>query len=264
MLYAELIADNPRCELVLLHVVPPIPAYGYSDVETVQIDVTAEILTQARVRLENFGDESLKGFVVRRVVLPGDPALKIVKFASEEKIDLIVMPTHGYGPFRRFLLGSVTAKVLHDAVCPVCTGPHMEESLAQRPGKIERVLCGIDLGPDSLAVLQLAGTLARDKGADLTVVHVIPPSKSTGESGWDAKIANNARERISELEEDLGITCDIVIKAGDTAQAIRTVAEDSTTDFLVIGRGHAAGMVGRLRANAYAIIRESPCPVIAI
>ncbi len=38
------------------------------------------------------------------------------------------MPTHGYGPFRRFILGSVTAKVLHDADCPVWTGVHLEEA----------------------------------------------------------------------------------------------------------------------------------------
>jgi nucleotide-binding universal stress UspA family protein len=264
MLYAERLANDPRSELVLLHVVAPIPAYGYSDVETVQIDVTAEILTQAKAQLETFGDESLKGFAVRRVVLPGDPAQGIVKFASDGKIDLIVMPTHGYGPFRRFLLGSVTAKVLHDAGCPVCTGPHMEQSLAHPPGKIERVLCGIDLGSESLAVLQRASSFARDNGADLTVVHVIHPITKNNESEWNPELANEARERISELEEDLGITGEIVIKVGETPQAIRTVAEDSAADFLVIGRGHAAGVVGRLRTNAYTIIRESPCPVIAI
>jgi hypothetical protein len=35
-------------------------------------------------------------------------------------------------------------------------------------------------------------------------------------------------------------------------------------DLLVIGRGSAAGMFGRLRTNAYAIIRQSPCPVVSV
>jgi len=39
-----------------------------------------------------------------------------------------MMPTHGLGGFRRFLLGSVTAKVLHDADCPVWTGVHLERA----------------------------------------------------------------------------------------------------------------------------------------
>jgi hypothetical protein len=64
----------------------------------------------------------------KRVVLEGDPARQIVDYAHEEKVDLIVMPTHGYGPFRQFILGSITAKVLHDADCPVWTGVHLEEA----------------------------------------------------------------------------------------------------------------------------------------
>jgi hypothetical protein len=51
---------------------------------------------------------------------------RIVEFAHNNNITLIAMPTHGYGLFRRFLLGSVTAKVLHDADCPIWTGVHME------------------------------------------------------------------------------------------------------------------------------------------
>ena len=36
------------------------------------------------------------------------------------------MPTHGLGKLRRFILGSVTAKVLHDLEAPVLTGAHVE------------------------------------------------------------------------------------------------------------------------------------------
>ena len=52
---------------------------------------------------------------------------KIVELAHESPDQtVILMPTHGYGPFRRFILGSNTAKVLHDADCPVWTGVHLE------------------------------------------------------------------------------------------------------------------------------------------
>src|SRR4051812_44310269 len=56
---------------------------------------------------------------VRRRMLDGEIAHCIVDLAHAEHMDLIVMPTHGFGRFRRFLLGSVTGKVLHDADCPV-------------------------------------------------------------------------------------------------------------------------------------------------
>ena len=50
--------------------------------------------------------------------MPGEPAREIVDFAAANQVDLVMMPTHGYGPFRQLLLGSVAAKVLHDAHVP--------------------------------------------------------------------------------------------------------------------------------------------------
>jgi hypothetical protein len=44
--------------------------------------------------------------------------------------DLIMMPTYGMGSFRRHLIGSVTAKVLHDVACPVWTAAHVETQRA--------------------------------------------------------------------------------------------------------------------------------------
>src|SRR5688572_23815931 len=79
----------------------------------------------ARLEMEGFLADQLQNLNVKRVLLSGDPAREIVKYAESEKPDLIVLPTHGHGPFRRFLLGSVTAKVLHDVHCPVWTGVHM-------------------------------------------------------------------------------------------------------------------------------------------
>jgi hypothetical protein len=70
---------------------------------------------------EAFGD-----LLVTRSVISGDPAKVIVDYAADHRIDLIVMPTHGRGAFRSLLLGSVTAKVLHDSNCAVLTTAHAE------------------------------------------------------------------------------------------------------------------------------------------
>ena len=56
---------------------------------------------------------------VRHVLLDGDPATQIVRFASASGIDLIVMGTHGRTERERLLLGSVAEKVLRDATCSV-------------------------------------------------------------------------------------------------------------------------------------------------
>src|SRR5258708_22598260 len=129
--YAEALSPHFPCELVLLHVVMP-PLANFSSFEAMAYssagDLAREIAEQRTADLEAFPCSAPAGVPVRRVVLEGDPTQTIVEFASAEKCDLIVMPTHGYGPFPRFLLGSVTPTVLHDAICPVWTGPHMERA----------------------------------------------------------------------------------------------------------------------------------------
>src|ERR1022692_5078868 len=104
--------------------------------------------------LEAFSCTAPADAAVRRVVLEGDPTQTVVQFASSENCDLIVMPTHGYGPFRRFLLGSVTAKVLHDAICPVWTGPHMERAPDYATVHFRNIVCALDRSEEHTSELQ--------------------------------------------------------------------------------------------------------------
>ncbi|HEY7390638.1 MAG TPA: universal stress protein, partial [Bryobacteraceae bacterium] len=69
---------------------------------------------------------------------------------------------------------------------------------------------------------------------------------------------------ICSLLAALGAGCNVIVKTGETPHVVGAVAEECGANLLVIGRGHAAGVLGRLRTNAYAILRESPCPVAAI
>jgi nucleotide-binding universal stress UspA family protein len=61
-------------------------------------------------------------------VLAGEPAPTIVRAASEEHADLIVMGTHGRRGVRRLLLGSVAESVVRTAFCPVVTIGHQVEA----------------------------------------------------------------------------------------------------------------------------------------
>ena len=266
--YAEALACHFHAQMVLLHVVPPIPTYWCPDAVVMSPEVTEEAIEQSKAELDRFLGDGLKGISVARVVEEGDPAQQIVEYAHSQNFDLIVMPTHGYGPFRRFLLGSVTAKVLHDAGCPVWTGPHMEEAPPYPKISFRRILAAVDLGPNSRAVLEWAASFAHEYGADLDVIHAIPASTvSVGgfyfDPEWSNQVMNEARDRIAYLKSDLGTKGEVLVKTGEVAHMVREAAAESEANLVVIGRGHA-GVLGRLRANAYAIIRESPCAVAAI
>ena len=72
----------------------------------------AHIVQRAEETLEQALRSELEGIAVTRLVLRGDPAEEIVNTASDQNAGLIVMSTFGTGMFYRYLLGSVTAKVL--------------------------------------------------------------------------------------------------------------------------------------------------------
>jgi nucleotide-binding universal stress UspA family protein len=255
--YAGSLACHFGAELTLLHVlIPPQYEFGAVDIAgSMLAELCRDRAQQAHQDIESFLASELAGLRVRRVVLEGDPASTIVEFAHNQQTDLIVMPTHGYGPFRRFILGSNTAKVLHDADCPVWTGVHLEDAPAALSIPIGNILCAVDMGPQSSKTLFWAARLAQEFGARLTLLHVTA-------CGPDVNLA--AGEELRRLQGFVGAEADLAIETGEPARVICAAAERLKADVLVIGRGSAAGVFGRLRTNAYAIIRQSPCPVVSV
>ena len=270
--YAEALSSHFHSEIVLLHVVIP-PLANFSSFEAMAYtsagDLAREIAGQRTAQLEAFACTTPPGAGVRRVVLEGDPTQVIVEFAANEKCDLIVMPTHGYGPFRRFLLGSVTAKVLHDAICPVWTGPHMESAPDYSTVHFHNIVCAIDLGLHSREVLCWAAGFAREFGAHLSIVHAIPSSATRlggfyFDPDWRTQLTKTAVERIAYFRQEMQIEASVAIEAGEPPLVVTTAAETLKADLLVIGRGSTPRAHGHLPTNAYAIVRASTCPVVTV
>jgi nucleotide-binding universal stress UspA family protein len=269
--YVRLLAGRSGAEAILLHVVVPQP-FQLGPLEVASMPVPEIYRNQREMfqkDLEGLRHSEMTGIQSRTVLLEGDPATRIVEFAHREQAGLIVMPTHGYGPFRRFILGSNTAKVLHDADCPVWTGVHLAEARPEGT-ELRHVLCAVDLGGQSVPALAWAGWLRELFGARLTVMHAtapVPPSESEeaqrAKMRWAAE--KELRQVVDACETSLGgVQPDLLIDAGDPAQVICGAAARLKANVVVIGRGSASGVFGRLRTNAYAIIRQSPCPVVSV
>lgn len=97
-------------------------------VEAVGVDFTAlsaEWQREAEQRLAEFQPtEAIPPSSITRAVLVGTPHQAIVAYAAQVQADLIVLGTHGYGPIKHLLLGSVADRVIRHARCPVLTVPH--------------------------------------------------------------------------------------------------------------------------------------------
>lgn len=267
--HAEALQRRFDSQIVLLHVLPP-PHYEFGAMEvggTVLEDLFRTRSEQARQDLDNFLSDEIPADSCERVLIEGDPSSVIVETAHERGCDLIVMPTHGYGPFRRFILGSVTAKVLHDADCPVWTGVHLEAPSVEAV-HVDHVAVGLDLGASSERTLMWASRFASRIGAKLSLIHAMPNLE--GKAGeyfdpdWRKHVETSVHEAIGNLTASLSIDAPLHVDSGDASTVVCDIAADIRADLLVIGRGSAAGVFGRLRANAYSIIRQSVCPVVSV
>jgi nucleotide-binding universal stress UspA family protein len=167
--------------------------------------------------------------------------------------NLIMVPTQGLGVYRRLILGSTSAKVLHDADCPVWTGVHLENAPPLEALACQRIVCAVDLKPASERVLDWAGHLAEEYQAELTVVHVTPSNQEACAGAWRERLRDSARFPAS-----------VRVEAGEAAKVIPQLAGDLKADLIVIGRKAEPGVLGRLDMTAYSIIRQSHCPVVSV
>ncbi len=270
--YVEALAEHFDAHVVLLHVLPP-PHYEFSSLEvggTVVHELFATRNEQVRRELETFLRDELPRLQAERKLVEGDPAQEIVQYAHDEKVDLIVVSTHGYGPFRRFILGSVTAKILHDADCPVWTGVHLEDAPEVDRIHFRTVMAAVDLGPQSAKVVTWAASMAEAYKARLLLVHAMPQLEAEAgdlsDKDWKTHLTSDIQTKLDRLVGEAAGEAEVetMIESGDAPEAVCSLARQTESDVLVIGRGSAAGVFGRLRANAYSIIRMSPCPVVSV
>jgi nucleotide-binding universal stress UspA family protein len=253
-------------EVTMLHVIDvPVSMYGPPEAAWGLLLNGEQFREDREAEFECFLEGEFAEVPLVRETLEGDAATQIDCYARTKKVDLIMMPTHGYGTFRRLLLGSVTAKILHDAKCPVWTGVHIDELASRDAGRCGRVVCAVDANPKDARVIQWARDFCQTQGAELSVLTAIPGAGASDHWNQEFREAQfkAVREGMDRVVAEAGLAVDIVLHGGKPARVVRDAVLDMDADLVVIGRGadHASG---RLRSNAYAIIRESPCPVISV
>lgn len=264
------LADRFGAQIVVMHVVD-LPRTWFGSPEGASwaaLINTDRLRVSARVGLDLFIRNVFSGVHVTWELEEGDAASQIVDYARNNPGTLIMMPTHGYSPFRAFLIGSVVAKVLHDTHCPVWTGVHAPEIAAHSPEKWKRMLCALDTDDRDLPVLQWAAEFASEQRAELRLVHAVPgtnvPVIEENVPKAYQFLFDVAREQLARMQAKAGTKLEVCLLGGQAGHVVRALAVEHDADLIVIGRGVIQETLGRLRSRAYAIIREAPCPVMSI
>jgi nucleotide-binding universal stress UspA family protein len=244
--YVQALAGRFDAELILLHVIEATYNSTLEDMDKVRIE-----------KFEKFFDKSLKHLRVKKLIERGEAGQKIIECAKSNQADLIMIPTQGMGIYRRLILGSTSAKVLHDADCPVWTGVHLENSPSLDAVVCQRILCAVDLKPSSASVLEWASRMAEEYQAELTLVHVL--------TGSDTQRARTETlQALEKLQQAAGYPASLRVETGDVSKVVTQLAAERKADLLVIGRKPEPGVLGRLEMTAYSLIRQSPCPVVSV
>jgi len=114
----DLATQLPNANITIFHVRASSPKRG--DLVRAKFDVETLVQQEAKqaikTTLNKFHQAGVR-FMLE--VALGDPAIEIVQYAEKEKFDLIIIGSRGLNTLGEVLLGSVSHKVVHEAVCPV-------------------------------------------------------------------------------------------------------------------------------------------------
>jgi nucleotide-binding universal stress UspA family protein len=260
----EWLAARFGLRVTLLHVFE-IPAawYGACKASFIDMDCFSALRDSARQRLDEY-TLKIPEARVERVFREGNVAGEILNWINEHEIDLVVMGTHGYGAMQGWILGSVTAKVLHSAMCPVWT----DSLLHDRPNDatVAQILCAVELTDEAVSLLRFTKQLAEDLGATVRLVHSVPELETRPTRYFDfdlhSYLTESARVEIAKMQRQAGTHFPVIVSGVGISSALAEAASEHGAALIVIGRGKAQKAFGRFQTHAYEIIRYAPCAVL--
>lgn len=236
-----------------------------------------QIASEAWLRLERLRETELPANVaVEPVLLEGGPADRIVAFAKDSEVDLIVVATRGHTALKHFWLGSTTERIVRHAPCPVLV-VRAQPVPVRFPSDVlcrfRHILVPTDFSDASQPALRYATAFARRCGGEVTLIHVIepPPYPEFGYAHVPLKEAGLKRKAIGKLGECCrelelaGIKNGPVIRSGSAFSEITEHARQQGVDLIVIGtHGRSAIAHALLGSTTERVVRHAPCPVLVV
>jgi nucleotide-binding universal stress UspA family protein len=197
----------------------------------------------------------------------GEAAAGILRMAGQLQPDLIVVGTHGRTGLSWLLAGSVATSVFRRAPCPVLA-LHLPEHRRKFEG-IRTILHPTDFSLGCKHSLLIARSLARDLGARLVLLHVVPYGFYANDMTVpvDPTIYQQAllEERHLVDGPDLKYPVETRLARGDAAEEILRAAAERDCGLIVMGTHGRTGL-GRLLMGSITeyVLPRAECPVLAV
>jgi nucleotide-binding universal stress UspA family protein len=248
--YARSLALHYDSTVFITHVISP----EVLSVDPFMMEAAHHNVEQGMERLES--SEMLADVPHKQIVEEG-PTWEVLKWIIErEKIDLVIVGTHGRTGLKRLVMGSVAEDIFRHAPCPVLTlGPRVC-TMAKRDTRFSHVLFATDLKAENRGAVLYAASLATEHNAHLTLLHV-------AEIDRPVPLTKQLLDLLPEQVE-LRQAPEAVIEVGDPAERILHVAASRHADLIVLGAHRPALLTTHLMDVAYRVVCEAPCPVLTV
>jgi nucleotide-binding universal stress UspA family protein len=264
---ALILARRMKAKLHVVHVLDPeVALYGPGIAGSSVAAIDAKRRADAMEKLESIG---AKDVPITREIRDGIASRELVAAAEEANADLIVVASHGYGPVKRAVLGSVAASLIRLASVPVLIVGEERHNL-----ELDVVLAGIDLSPISREVLDLARTYVASGGSVSAVTFVDQPIVMTDDllpyyptkADRDRLIAERVAAVKAMIPDDGGPEVGIqALAKAPAALGILESAEILGADLIVVGTsGHNAWHRAFIGSTATRVLAEAKCPVLVV
>ena len=175
----------------------------------------------------------------------GSPAWEMIFSASQLQPDLIVVGSHGRSALGRFVLGSVSQKVLAEAECSV----RIARGRVEEPGSPVRIVIGIDGSPGSLEAVRAVATRHWPIGSEVKLVvvtdpwsvpvvgNLIPPLAETieEENKAQSEYAGRIAAQAEALLDGSSLKVTKVLREGDPKRELPRIAEEWGADCIFVG-----------------------------
>jgi nucleotide-binding universal stress UspA family protein len=203
-------------------------------------------------------------------VVQGNPAPTIVEYASRYEHDLIVMPTHGRTGLSRYLLGSISEKVVRLSSVPVLTTRLAPDEKLVFP--YENVLLPTDGSEGAMAAARHGLELAGNLEASVHVLSIVedeslgPDVRSRVEHRDGERAAQDVVETVTAEAETYGVTSTVsAVERGSPVEAIVEYVDENDIHAVVMGttgrRGTERILLGSVAEKT---VRSAPVPVITV
>lgn len=271
MYYATHLASRFGAKLTAAHIIPSVTAFDYA-FPADPLEFEAKALAETKRRLpEEIPTPYRDQLHTQTIAKCGDVRDELMGIVADEKIDLVVMGTHGRRALGRCLLGSVAESMLRRVPVPILTvSLRSAEQHAESPFDVpfRRILYATDLSEEGLSgSLRYCTDLARALGAHLTLLHVMRMPDGVA---FDDDATIHA-QRMGELHkavqrehgEDLNVTTEVL--RGLPHHEILKYAESEKVDLIVINQ-QSKGLLERalLGSTAERVIRSAHIPVLSV